>query len=248
MKAVILAAGLGSRLGRPQPKALTVLESGQTIMAHQIDSLGRYMSLDDVLVVVGFKKELIMEAFPSLVFVYNDEYDGTNTSKSLLRALRKTGSSDVLWLNGDVVFDHRVMQRVLDCGHSCMAVTRGAVGDEEVKFRTGESGLITQVSKRIQGAEGEAVGINLVSSTDAPPLLEALETCADGDYFERGIEIAIAKGARFRPVDVTDLVCLEIDFKEDLDRANRELETLVLSELAEGSLRRGQTQAHQMRT
>jgi choline kinase len=39
MKAVILAAGIGSRLGKPHPKPLTVLSTGETIMQRQIAAL-----------------------------------------------------------------------------------------------------------------------------------------------------------------------------------------------------------------
>jgi choline kinase len=46
--------------------------------------------------------------------VYNERYDQTNTSKSLLRALKATGKGGVLWMNGDVVFDPRVLGRAIE--------------------------------------------------------------------------------------------------------------------------------------
>jgi choline kinase len=39
--------------------------------------------------VVGFKKDLIMESFPNLTYVYNQYFDQTNTAKSLLKAIKK---------------------------------------------------------------------------------------------------------------------------------------------------------------
>ncbi len=66
-----------------------------------------------VIVVVGFKLELIMEAAPDVLFAYNERYDQTNTSKSLLRALRLTRPRPgVLWLSGDVVFDPAILDAV----------------------------------------------------------------------------------------------------------------------------------------
>ena len=78
----ILAAGMGTRLGRPFPKPLTVLASGKSIMAQQIDNL-RSVFGDDlrITVVVGFKHDLIMEQFPDVLFAYNEAYDQTNTSQ-----------------------------------------------------------------------------------------------------------------------------------------------------------------------
>ncbi|MFM8842493.1 MAG: phosphocholine cytidylyltransferase family protein, partial [Actinomycetota bacterium] len=45
-----------------------------------------------------------------------------------------------------------------------------------------------------------------------------------GDYFERGLELAIERdGLKVLPVDISDLFAVEVDFQEDLDRANRGL-------------------------
>ena len=60
MKIVILAAGIGSRLGNPFPKPLTSLKNGDTILKQQIINLTSYFNFDDISIVVGFKKDLIM--------------------------------------------------------------------------------------------------------------------------------------------------------------------------------------------
>lgn len=223
MKVIILAAGIGSRLGKPHPKTLTMLSNGRTILQNQVKALLRYVELDDIYVVVGFKKELIMEAFPELTYVYNDYFDTTNTSQSLLRALRKVRSDDVIWINGDVVFDHVVIERMLQSPHSCMAVDTASVGEEEVKYALDEAGMICRVSKTVANPVGEAVGINLVKREDVELLISGLEQCDKQDYFERGIELAIEKGMRVMPVDVSDVVCKEIDFEEDLAEVNQML-------------------------
>ena|SRR5436190_1103530 len=106
MKVVILAAGIGSRLDGTQahrPKALTQLINGKSILQFQLDALSAYLSLDQVFIIVGYQKEVIMSAFPDLMYIYNPLFERENTAKSLLRALKKI-DEDVLWLNGDVVF------------------------------------------------------------------------------------------------------------------------------------------------
>ena len=80
MKAIILAAGIGSRLGKPHPKPLTELITGETIMQRQISALSKYIGKDNIMIVVGFKKDLIMEKFPDQMYIYNNIYDNTNTS------------------------------------------------------------------------------------------------------------------------------------------------------------------------
>ena len=60
-----------------------------------------------------------------------------------------------------------------------------------------------------------------VSGADKAALISRLNEVADQDYFERGIELAIQQdGLKFKPVDISDLYAVEIDFAEDLDRAN----------------------------
>ena len=220
MKAVILAAGVGSRLGKSIPKCLTNLVTGETILSRQVGMLSTIMSLDDVFIVVGYKKEVIMEAFPRAGFFYNEAFVSTNTAKSLLLALRKLGGEDVIWLNGDVVFDQFVLHAVADFQESCMAVNATSVSEEEVKYKLQENGAIHRVSKQVESARGEAVGINKISATHLPLLIESLERCENNDYFERGIELAIERGMDIFPVDISGHVCVEIDFERDLENVN----------------------------
>ncbi len=225
MKIVILAAGIGSRLGNPLPKPLTTLKNGKTIMQQQIENLTKHFDIDNINIVVGFKKELIMESFPDITFIYNQNYDQTNTSKSLLKALKKNHRDSVLWLNGDVVFDADIINLLtpsIVANKSFVCVNNSKVGEEEVKYTTDEKGFIKELSKKVVNAAGEAVGINFISSKDINTFITRLEECKDNDYFERGIELAIEKdGLNVQAVDISKFRCMEIDFKEDLDNANK---------------------------
>ena len=222
---VILAAGMGSRLGRSLPKPLTELSDGRTIMQQQFDNIHHAFGADaHVTIVVGYKLEHIIEAFPHAEFVYNEQYDQTNTSKSLLRALQASKDGGVLWMNGDVVFDPAALVRAGDLvarDQSFVSINTAKVSDEEVKYTVDAEGFIDELSKTVVGGLGEAVGINFVSSGDKAALVRHLNKVGDQDYFERGIELAISSDKlRFEPVDISDLYAVEIDFAEDLERAN----------------------------
>jgi choline kinase len=222
---VILAAGMGSRLGRSLPKPLTELSDGRSIMQQQHDNIrAAFGSSARITTVVGYRAETIVEAFPDVDYVYNDQYDQTNTSKSLLRALMKTGRSSVLWMNGDVVFDPRVLGRAIDLierDQSFVSVNTSKVSDEEVKYTTTREGFIKELSKTVVDGIGEAVGINFISSADKKAFIRQLGRVDDQDYFERGLELAIAEdGLRLAPLDISDLYAVEVDFAEDLERAN----------------------------
>ena len=218
---VLLVAGRGSRLGTDAPKCLAVIgRDGETILDRQLAGLSGVAPLPPI-AVVGYRHELIRARHPGLRFVRNDRYADTNTAKSLLCALEGIRDRDVLWLNGDVVFDPAVVPQVLASPHSCMAVNRARCADEEIKYVTDGTGRIVRVSKQVVGGEGEAVGINRITARDLHLFRRCLGACADRDYFERGLELAIEQGLSLYPVDIGDLPCIEIDFPEDLERAKQ---------------------------
>jgi len=223
----LLAAGMGTRLGQPFPKPLTPLADGRTIMQQQFENLNQYLPDARVQVVVGFKFDLIMNAHPNAVFIYNPDYASTNTSKSLLRALKSSAPGGMLWFNGDVVFHPHILERLIpliEQENSFVAVNQSNVGAEEVKYTVDLHGNIALISKTVENALGEAVGINYVSSHDKEALISRLEEAEDQDYFERGIELAIKKdNLKFQPVDISDLYAIEVDFADDLDEANAHL-------------------------
>lgn len=226
---VVLAAGMGTRLGRPFPKPLTTLRDGRSILAQQLDNVhGVFGSAARTMIVVGFKLEAIIEAFPDATFVYNELYDQTNTAKSLLKALRAAPDGGVLWMNGDVVFDPQVLERgraLMAAEESFLCVNTSVVGEEEVKYTVDDDGYVDQLSKSVDRPLGEAVGINYVSAADKPILIARLAEASDRDYFERGVELAIERdGLRFRPVDISDLFAVEVDFADDLARANEHID------------------------
>jgi choline kinase len=222
----ILAAGMGTRLGRPFPKPLTPLNDGRTIMQQQLDNISEAFGADThVQIVVGFKLDLILEAAPEAVFVYNERYDQTNTCKSLMKALRSSAEGPVVWMNGDVVFEPAILERLqinIDAGQTAIAVNTAAVSDEEVKYTVDSEGLVKELSKTVVGGLGESVGINVIAAKDKAALIKRLEECDDQDYFERGIELAIEKdGLKVLPIDISDLFAVEVDFEADLERANQ---------------------------
>lgn len=223
MKIIILAAGIGSRLGNPFPKPLTPLKNGKSIMQMQTEHIASKFNIDDISVVVGFKKDLIMERFPELTYIYNPIFDRTNTSKSLLQALKKYRNEPVLWFNGDVVFDEKLLTILLPYikdNTSFVAVNTSKVGDEEVKY-TLNGEFINKLSKKVKNALGEAVGINFISSNDIKKFISRLEECQDKDYFEKGLELAIEKDRiQVKAVDISAYNCMEIDFLEDLENVN----------------------------
>ena len=224
MKAIILAAGIGSRLGNLDPKPLTKLSNGESILKRQINYLSEYIGINNIYMIVGYKKEVIMEAFPELLYIYNNCYDTTNTSKSLLLGLQNIDEKeDVIWLNGDVVFEKELLLQIINCSQSCMAVNTKEVGEEEIKYNVFDDGNIKDVSKTASPALGEAVGINKIISSDLSLFKGNLEKCNSQDYFEKALELSIQDGMKIMPVNINKYLCMEIDFEDDLEQINKQL-------------------------
>jgi choline kinase len=216
MEAVILAAGMGTRLGSLIPKPLTSIQNEKTIMDLQIEKLSMKNEIHNIFLVVGYKKEIIMEKFPDLLFVYNSAYARTNTAKSLLTALTKI-NDDVLWMNGDVYFDEEILDLILESSDSACLVNKSKCNTEEIKYNLTPEGYIKNISKTIESSQGEALGINLIRKKDLEVFRSELKKVADSDYFEKALEnLTVAGKIKLKPIDVGSLFCREIDFEQDL--------------------------------
>lgn len=234
IQVVILAAGMGTRLARPHPKPLTKLVDGRTIMQQQVDNLrsafGKELRLT---IVVGYKMEQIMEHMPDASFVYNENFDQTNTSKSLLKALKNSGPGGVLWMNGDVVFDRAILEilkPLISRDQSSIAVNTSEVSDEEVKYTADADMNIASLSKTVPLTEamGEAIGINYVCHKYKHQLIDCLENADEQDYFEAAIQQGILDSSQnWMAAPIGSSFAVEVDFPSDLALANLKLKTKV---------------------
>jgi len=216
MEAVILAAGMGTRLGSLIPKPLTSLINEKNILDYQIQHLMQQPQINNIFLVIGYKKEIIMEKFPAMLFVYNNAYARTNTAKSLLAALNKI-EDDVIWMNGDVFFEPEILGLLVGSKGSACLVDRKKCGAEEIKYRLNGDGFIHELSKSVENAQGEALGINVIRKPDLKRFREELVTVEENDYFEKALEnLTVSKKLKLAAIDVGPHFCREIDFEEDL--------------------------------
>ena len=128
MKAVILAAGGGTRL-RPLtnrvPKCLVEV-LGKPILEHELASLEQ-VGVDHSVVVVGYLSELIRQRFGAkfgnmrLTYVNNQEHLTTNNLYSLWRA-RQQLRDDILLLDGDLLFAPELIADLIDQPHADAAI------------------------------------------------------------------------------------------------------------------------------
>ncbi|MDY0000844.1 MAG: phosphocholine cytidylyltransferase family protein [Polyangia bacterium] len=235
MKAVILAAGVGSRL-RPitdhTPKGL-VRVAGRPILDYALEAFYK-AGIGEVLVVTGhlhgqIEAHLQGASIPCRT-IYNPRFDTANNYYSLLLCEEAVGREAFVKVDSDLVFLPSVLVRLLsaqaDLSVACDAGV--ALGEEEMKLQVDEgSGLVTGVSKKLLPAAcvGESIGMEVVSAGFSKALFDELramdaEGFTDGYYEDAYHRIAQRGGADIRAVDVTGLPWSEIDDASDLERAS----------------------------
>jgi len=235
MKAIILAAGVGSRI-RPLtdhcPKSLLKI-GGTTILERMLSHI-QDCGINEVIFVLGYLQEQIKDTvrtkFPDLVvhFVSNDRYAETNTGFSLMLCKDFIGESAFIKFDADVVFDKKILLNLIESEYeTCLCVDKNINLDaEEIKVIIEDRNRVLKASKTVnpKDAMGESIGIEKISSGTAKLLFLELESMmADEanhqEYYEGAYERLIEKNVPFHALDISGLKWTEIDTKEDFATA-----------------------------
>ncbi len=236
MKAVILAAGIASRL-RPltntTPKCL--LHVGEKrILELTIDNIIAN-DITDIIIVTGYLeqqiKDFVTSNYPWLQveYIYNDVYSSTNNIYSLWLTKESVLGDEMLLMDSDIVFDQDIIKKLLDSGYeNCLALKRHAVGDEEIKVKADADGGILEISKEVKPKEalGESIGIEKFGVDTLEKLFAILDRKILVEkkvdvFYEAAFQELIAKQEDIFVVDVTEFVCMEIDTALDLEVASK---------------------------
>ena len=183
--AVILAAGLGSRLGnitKNIPKCLLEINE-QSIIERQIEIL-KNNNISNIIVVVGFKKNMIIERLNNQVeFVINDEYDSTNSSYSLWCA-RDYLKNGWIHLNCDLLFEEEILQRMINHAHSSIVIDQKInEGDDQEKVII-ENNRIINLSKTLlnKNCNGKTIGMAQFDRNASVKILNHLENVINVEH------------------------------------------------------------------
>ena len=181
MRAVILAAGKGSRLEPASGETAKCLLDlgGITLIERQFGYL-RASGIGEIAVVVGFQAERIQRACgPEVEYIENPIFAETNSMYSLWLARHVFGNGFVV-LNSDVLFHPQLLTDLLTAKHEdaiLVSYRNGTkYGDEEMKVKM-SGGLLLDISKTINPdeADGENVGIVKFGKTGAVVLLKEMD-------------------------------------------------------------------------
>ncbi len=242
MKAVILAAGVASRL-RPltdnTPKCL--LKVGEkSILERTIDNL-RANNITEIILVTGYLKEKIesflLETYPNLnfTFIFNDKYDSTNNIYSLWMTKSEILNHDMILLDSDIIFDSRIIGQLVNSNYdNCLSVRSDhELSHEEIKLLLYQDGSIKEISKTVdpQSAIGESIGIEKFDKNFVEQLFIILDKMIIEEkqvniFYEAAFQIAIDSGGKIFPIDVGNYNCMEIDTADDFESAAKLVDSL----------------------
>jgi choline kinase len=236
MKAIILSAGQGSRLGHlvdDKPKCLIEF-NGRTLLDRQLDTL-EACGVHEAVVVTGFHDELVNEAIarrsggPTVRTIYNPFYKVADNTGSLFMARDELGGDCLVW-NGDTLVSRELMRRVVanDRSGICVTIDRKESYDEDDMKVVEEGGRLTAIGKRLplDRVNAESIGLLAFRSGGAEQFREAIDRAMrtpEGTtiWYLRVIH-QLAQSADVRTLDINGEEWGEVDFPADVEAA-REL-------------------------
>ena len=247
MKAIILAAGRGERLGDAaagRPKCLLRF-GGKTLLQRHIENLDR-QAIDRIIIVTGYRHEQIgvelaqIESRTPVQTVVNPDYElGSIVSLYCARNFLADGADTIL-MDADVLYDPDILGRLFDTqSGNCFLLDRDfELGDEPVKLCVAGDTLVefrkkpdTNINWNYQG---ESVGFfrfdPTVSTRLALQAQQYVENGRTGEPYEEAIRDLLMETPHiFNFEDITGQVWIEIDFPADVERATIMYENSALT-------------------
>jgi len=235
--AIILAAGGARRLApltdHTQKSLLPV--GGRAILARMLEAL-HAVGVRHVVIVVGHCADQVRALAASgpagmiIECVHNPDYQ-KGSVLSLLSAREAILGGSTLIMDADVVFPREFLRRLVESpAPNALLIDRGfADTGEEVKIYT-EGGRVIALGKKVMPKAwdlvGEGIGFFKCGVAAAPDLVRLLEHVSEESQglceYEDALHL-IVSCQPVAPVDVTGLPWTEVDFVEDLRRADTEV-------------------------
>jgi choline kinase len=224
MKAVIAAAGRGSRLGaltRYRPKGLLSI-NGESILARQIRILKLY-GINDIAIVTGYQPENFIERFKDKVtFFCNPDYLITTSTSSLYKAIDFM-DEDIVTLCSDVVFSEESLDGLLNNPHRyCLLIDNKYCDQEAVKIQISGNKVING-GKHLSSKEsfGEWVYISRIRKSGLPAFKDTLLECASKKLGSIQIFIKLIEKGCDVHYELINHEWAEVDYVKDYIEAKR---------------------------
>jgi choline kinase len=230
-KAVILAAGLGTRL-RPQTEAChkSLLPLGGSAILERTIRNCLSCGISQFVLVLGYRDEQVRKFVEKcfrgirVTYIVNDMYRATGDAYSLMLASSAIGGAEIVVLDADEVFDVKALRRLLDeDSPNAICVDRNSkIEDHDIKVTLDEDLNVLDIGHADDPDKLIAVplGLQKISAKTAPLLFRELAKLTDDVSRQRENRSAaynrlLSSGEALKAVDVTDLNWTDINTLQD---------------------------------
>lgn len=232
MKAIILAAGMGNRIGeitKNCPKALITVANIPLIM--HVIQFARLFHPDEIVVVGGFNSKMLWDYLvdKNITPVENPAYKNGNFYS--LNCARPYLNDGFIQLNTDHIYPHRMAHLIEDLSDGIFLVSdfdRRLYSDDmkiTIDGQIDNKAKVTSISKDLSEYDGGYCGITIVKGSGVEPYISAMDMVMEENNDQAVVEDIISKlilkGSKPDILDISSIGWLEIDTPEDLQNAER---------------------------
>ena len=233
VRAVVLAAGRGVRMGGTEPKTLIPIGPHEPMLHHILAGL-KTAGVEDLLVVTGFQpgkvQDYVQEHWGEATYVFNARYASWGNFHSVRVALDQSPGMDVLCVNSDIVVHPDVYARVLATrGDLILAVQRRYDLDEEDMRVRLDRDRVRAIGKDLPKrlSQGEFAGVSLLRPVGTNAYLSiasSLEWDARTHVYYEDVYGAMLGTVDARAASVEEGEYAEVDLPDDMRFASAVLE------------------------
>ncbi len=225
MQAVILAAGLGTRLGSHtanKPKAMAEVR-GKTLISRVFDFIGDG-SFSEITVVAGYMGQSlashVSKISPSARVLHNSDFRKGNIL-SLAVALEKV-SEGFLLMNADHIYPRRMFKKIIPSGDHITAICDfdRTLGADDMKVKLGKSGAVEKISKQLTDYDCGYIGMTYCPASKLTTYKDAFKRVLESNGDSSNVESILGHladiGEEVRICDASGFGWLEVDTPEEL--------------------------------
>lgn len=245
-KAVILAAGVGKRLGnltKDIPKCLLLIDSDNVLLDFSLDALHNN-GITEIIFVSGFAEKKLKEHIDkkwngkfSFKFIFNEKFAEYNNVYSAY-LVKDLWDDETVLLNSDIIFHPTILSTLISKARNQGRINPASIRSylliddtktlslEDMKVKIDASGKIIKINKilDLETSFGEYIGITYLRGFERVKFLESLEKNVKDKNLDLYYEDALAhilNEVSVLPCSTEGLPWTEVDTKEDYETAKK---------------------------
>lgn len=220
MKAIILAAGLGSRLGRlTRDNHKSLIKIGNKTILQRLINQYESIGITNINIICGHQKKKIMEKFPNYKTFFYPNYKKTNNLHTLYH-FKELLNEDCIISFADIILDKTILKNLSNTKNKIiLSVDTSNVREGTMKIDIDKNKLL-YLGNKPKIISGNYIGVMKIKKSACKSLIKSMKSLinkSNNFYFTEAINDIIKR--KLCPVNYQDVkkkFWAEIDDIEDL--------------------------------